>query len=67
METGGKWAMAFAIYSLVLVGFAAFGSAAVVDDAGAIAPSPVMHSGGYIVGAPAAMAAVFISLVAVFV
>ncbi|XXG61633.1 hypothetical protein AAC387_Pa05g0195 [Persea americana] len=54
--------MALAIYSMILLGFAA---AATTEDAGEIAPSPAMENRAISLGAPAVAAAV-ISLVAWF-
>lgn len=59
-----RLAMAFGIYLAVLLAFAAFGAAAVVEDAGAIPPTP-MQSAAEALGVPAALAAV-VSLVAWF-
>lgn len=57
--------MAFVIYSMVLLGFAAFGTAATTEDAGEIAPAPAMENSAVPLGATTIAAAV-ISLVAWF-
>lgn len=60
-----KLAMASAFCIIVLLGFASFGAAAVIEDAGGIAPSPTMENSAVALGAPAIVAAV-VSLVAWF-
>lgn len=62
---GSKLAMASAFYILVLLGFAGFGAAAIMEDAGGIAPTPTMENGAVALGAPVIVATV-VSLLAWF-
>ena len=60
---GGRLAMAFAIYLIVVLTFATNNVAAAGEDAGGIAPSPQMENAGMALSTSAGVAAL-VSLVA---
>ena len=60
---GGRLAMAFAIYLIVVLTFATNNAAAAGEDVGGIAPSPQMENAGMALSTSAGVAAL-VSLVA---
>lgn len=55
--------MAFTLFIVAFMAFAASGDVATLDDVGAVAPSPAMESAGVALCAPAIVAAM-VSLIA---
>ncbi|KAG6695957.1 hypothetical protein I3842_09G123500 [Carya illinoinensis] len=53
-----RMTMVLAIYSMVLLSFAAFRATVALEDVGEIAPSPMMESAGAALGLPAAFTAI---------